>query len=152
MKKLFLITIILLLQSFPSFGNPNGKGILCTIEDKEINKQFPKEHKNLLKLGFSFNNNLVTFKFVYQKNDDFLIGTTEGTVFTTSSDKIKWGDTSERWELDRKSLKIKEIEKTKLKDEHQCEVYSQKVYLEKIEEMRKTLQHLNSIKMKDNKI
>ena len=28
MKKLLLITIILVLQSFPSFGNPNGIGIL----------------------------------------------------------------------------------------------------------------------------
>ena len=30
MKKLFIITIILLFQSFPSFGNPNGKGIVCS--------------------------------------------------------------------------------------------------------------------------
>ena len=29
MKQILLITIILLLQSFPSFGNPNGIGILC---------------------------------------------------------------------------------------------------------------------------
>ena len=64
MKKILLITIILLLQSFPSFGNPNGKGILCVLEDKELNEQFPKEHKNLLKFGFSFNskcsNNQIT--------------------------------------------------------------------------------------------
>jgi hypothetical protein len=152
MKKLLLITIILLIQSFPSFGNPNGKGILCVLEDKELNEQFPKEHKNLLKFGFSFNNNKVTLSFVYKKNDDFLIGSGKPIGFNTSSDKIEWGNTYERWELDRKSLKLKEIGKTKLKDEHQCEVYSQKIYLEKIEEMRKTLQNLNSIKLKDNKI
>ena len=29
MKKLILITLILILQSFPSFGSPNGKGLIC---------------------------------------------------------------------------------------------------------------------------
>ena len=40
MKKLFIITIILLFQSFPSFGNPEGKGLICknTTVTSEIKK------------------------------------------------------------------------------------------------------------------
>ena len=29
MKKIILLTFILLFQSFSSFGNPNGKGLIC---------------------------------------------------------------------------------------------------------------------------
>ena len=29
MKKLILLTLILLLHSFPSFGDPKGKGLIC---------------------------------------------------------------------------------------------------------------------------
>ena len=63
MLKVLLISILLILKSFSSFGNPNGKGILCSIDDKELNELFPKGHHNLLKVGFSFNDNKVTFSF-----------------------------------------------------------------------------------------
>ena len=152
MKKLLLITVILLLQSFPSFGNPNGKGILCVVDDKELKEIFPKEHHNLLKFGFSFNDNKVTFDFLGIKNDVFFKESGKPTDFVTSMNKIEWGNTYERWELNRKTLELKEISKTELKKIYECEVYSQKIYLEKFEEMRKTFQNLNSIKLKDNKI
>ena len=36
MKKILLIILVLLLQTFPSFGNPNGKGIVCKYEDGKL--------------------------------------------------------------------------------------------------------------------
>ena len=44
MKKLFIITLILLIQSFPSFGSVDGKGIVCKC--LECNKAIRKSKKN----------------------------------------------------------------------------------------------------------
>ena len=151
MKKLLLITTILLLQSFPSFGNPNGKGILCTIED-EFFKYFDRETKIINKIGFSFSNNKVTQNFFYKKNDEILIGSGDPKDFVTTLTKIKWGSMDDSSELDRKSLKLKDIRKSKLIDEYQCEVFSHKIYFQKFEEMREQRQNWISKKLKNNKI
>ena len=55
MKKVILLIIIILLQSFPSFGNPNGKGLICKCEDCNEVKLY---HENK-ELGFLFNKNRV---------------------------------------------------------------------------------------------
>ena len=38
MKKLILLTLILLLHSFPSFGEPKGKGLICEWSDTDLVK------------------------------------------------------------------------------------------------------------------
>ena len=39
MKKVIFITFILLLHSFPSFGDPKGKGLICEWSDTDLVKK-----------------------------------------------------------------------------------------------------------------
>ncbi len=74
MKKLLLITIILILQSFPSFGNPNGKGIICFDEKFLDTLDELNEINTVPKLrGFSFLDGNVTLNYLDKKNDDVVI-------------------------------------------------------------------------------
>ena len=151
MKKLFLITIILLLQSFPSFGNPNGNGILCTYGNESFSF-YDKGKKLITKIGFIFINNKVTLNVIDRNTDEVVIrnGYTKDVV--RSLTKIEWGSKKEKWELDRKTLKLKNIQNKKIVYEIQCEVYSQKIYLEKFEEMREQFENFYYPTLKDNKI
>lgn len=146
MKKLLLITIILLLQSFPSFGNPNGKGIICDFE-RERKDGYP------FTVGFKFNDNKVEGSFIDQKNDEFYIERDTFSFFTTDK-TIEWGSIDYRFELDRKTLILKSIEKTTIFGYFQCEVHSEKVYLEKMIQLKNQYQSKYNEKLKklDNKI
>ena len=155
MKKLLLITIILLLQSFPSFGNPNGKGIICVDEKFLDTLDELNEIDTVPKLrGFSFLDGNVTLNYLDKKNDDVVILKSPPIIFTTTTKKIEWGGVDVRWELDRKNLKLKEISKTKLKFEYQCEVNSKDDYTIRIEEFRDIVQQYydEELKKLDNKI
>ena len=44
MKKLFIITLILLIQSFPSFGSVDGKGIVCKCLDCKLEHLDPSSY------------------------------------------------------------------------------------------------------------
>ena len=68
MKKILLITLILLLQSFSSFGKINDKGLICKCIDCErpIFHYYYGEDKEL---GFLFKNNKVTkYDFITDNN------------------------------------------------------------------------------------
>ena len=151
MKKLLFITLILVLQSFPSFGNPNGKGILCTYGNESFSFN-DKGKKLITKIGFIFINNKVTLNFIDRNTDEVVIrnGYTKDVV--RSLTKIEWEVREMKWELDRKTLKLKNFENHKFEYEIQCEVYSQKIYLKKFEEIRKQFENFYYPKLKDNKI
>ena len=112
MKKLFLITIILLLQSFPSFGSPNGKGLICKYIEgefvKPIHNLYVKIDKNGRKipseLGYFLNEGKITPYFFRRNNDDIeLIEKNYQYPFTTANKTVEWGDTVVRSILDRKT-------------------------------------------------
>ena len=147
MKKLLLITIILLLQSYPSFGNPNGKGIICNFEKKT------KDRKTYT-LGFKFKDNKVEGSLIDKQNDEFFITNSEEINFTTTEKKIEWGSIDYRFELDRKNLKLKSIEKTTILGYFQCEVNLEKIYLEKMIQLKNQYQskYNEQLKKLDNKI
>ena len=151
MNKLFPILIILLLQSFPSFGNPNGNGILCTYGEKSFS-YIDKDKKLPKKFGFIFINNKVTLNFIEEKKDEVVIGSGDPKDIIRSLTKIEWGSKNDGWELDRKTLKLKKIKNKKIAYEYQCDVYSQKIYFEKFEEMREQFESFFLPTLKDNKI
>ena len=132
MKKLFLITIILLLQSFPSFGNPNGKGLICKYMEGEFVLPIPNLHMKIDKngkkipseIGYFLNEDMVTPYMFRRNNDDIeLIGLNLPQYnFTTSNKTLEWGDTLLRHILDRKTLLLKVIRKTKVVSNYKCEV------------------------------
>jgi len=132
MKKLFLITIILLLQSFPSFGNPNGKGLICKYMEGEFVLPIPNLHMKIDKngkkipseIGYFLNEDMVTPYMFRRNNDDIeLIGLNSPQyTFTTTNKTVEWGDTLLRHILDRKTLLLKVIRKTKVVSNYKCEV------------------------------
>ena len=132
MKKLFLITIILLLQTFPSFGNPNGKGLICKYIEGEFVLPIPNLHMKIDKngkkipseIGYFLNEDMVTPYMFRRNNDDIeLIGLNLPLYnFTTSNKTLEWGDTLIRNILDRKTLLLKVIRKTKVVSNYKCEV------------------------------
>ena len=160
MKKLLLTIILLLFQTFPSFGNPNGKGIVCI--DEKILDSFDKlnEIDTVPKLskfvrGFSFLDGKVTLNYLDKKNDDVVILKSPQINFTTTTKIIEWGGSVDiRWELDRKTLKLKEISKTTLQLEYQCEVFLKDDYTVRMEEYRDIVQQSydEELKKLDNKI
>ena len=76
MKKLLLITIILVLQSFPSFGNPNGKGVVCKCIKCDLNSiffgtYFIKEKPT--EIGFLFKDNVVNIFIIEKKMTKYIM-------------------------------------------------------------------------------
>ena len=136
MKKIFFITIILLLQSFPSFGNPNGKGIVCNLIEGVVFKNIDKEQTVDSDLGFGFRKDKVTMSFLNlnEENDKVIILQTPSEYFKTTKRKIKWGKYSS-YVLDRKSL-ILNIKHSNGGSKFQCEVYEILDYLLEFENLR----------------
>ena len=147
MLKVLILTILLILQSFSSFSNPNGKGIICDSE-----KQTKDEET--ITVGFKFKENKVEESLIDKKNDKFYIRRGNETNFTTTEKNIEWGYIGYRLELDRKNLKLKLIEKTTIVGNFQCEVYSEKIYLKKLIKLKNQYQSKYNEKLKksDNKI
>jgi len=163
MLKVLFITIFLILQSFSSFGNPKGKGIICVegdylenldkLSDKE--DLLYKEEKNPKIIGFSFLDDKVIFTYLDKKNDDVVMLKSPPLLFKTTTKIIEWGGGVDlRWELDRKTLKLKEISKTKITYEYQCKVFSKDDYSDRMEEYRDLVQQFfdEELKKLDNKI
>lgn len=151
MKKLFLITVILLLQSFPSFGNPNGKGIICSLIEGVVYRHIDKEQTIDSELGFGFKGDKVSMTY-FNLNEDtdivFILSTTKKN-FTTTKRKIKWG----KFVLDRKSL-ILNIKHSKGGSTFQCKVYTFVDHLLNMEHLKNKYQKVFDQKFKklENKI
>ena len=74
MKKLFIITLILLIQSFPSFGSVDGKGIVCKCLDCKLEHIDPSSYmpNNIpTEIGFHFKINKV--KLITNKKREGLL-------------------------------------------------------------------------------
>ena len=156
MKKILIFIIILFHQSFPSFGNPNGKGILCA--DKNF-LSYLEKRSDIDKIpnvkGFSFLGNKVTFNYLDRKSDDIVMLSSSSVDFKTTNNSIEWSGSGDvKWELNRKSLILKELFKTTLKFEYKCDVYSKDEYTEKMKELKDWVQQSIDEKLKslDNKI
>ena len=80
MKKLLLISLILLLQSFSSFGSPIGKGLICQCVDVDV---CPSEtHKWWT--TFYFNENKVKNNVYYSEMDKIKVLGVDLSFRTTS--------------------------------------------------------------------
>ena len=59
MKKILLLSIIFLLHSFPSFSNPNGKGLVCKCDYVVDDKTYKRKKCDTIynfDIGFYFKN------------------------------------------------------------------------------------------------
>ena len=156
MKKLFLITIILLLQSFPSLGNPNGKGIICDLK-LGIGWSIDKEGTFSSKIGFVFSDNEVSMEYFFYDDMSETVSLIPypPMSFSTSKRYIRWisFSKSRSYVLDRKTLKLLEIYNGKT-DQYECKVFSSIDYFHKKGELINKYQKFFNKKYNtlDNKI
>ena len=69
MKNLFIITLIFLIKSFPSFGSVDGKGIVCKCLDCKLEHLDPSSYmpNNMpTEIGFHFKINKVAIYYNLQ--------------------------------------------------------------------------------------
>ena len=100
MKKILLITIFLLLQSFSSFGSPEGKNIICKCYDCILNIRKDPQ-------GFVFQNGKVINHYLMEKNGiynyykDYNIN-----PYKVSLKYIEWWWSGQSFHLNRKTLEL----------------------------------------------
>ena len=159
MKKLFLITIILVLQSFPSFGNPNGKGLICKCIDCE-NTNFTYQNHEDKELGFLFKNNKVTkYDFITYNS-----GGTTWRIFWSERDisyqlnylKFGHGLKSQYYILNRSNLSLRVFEdytKQKIVKIYQCRILkNEKSFFKKLDLLKNKYNESNRDIKKNRKL
>ena len=159
MKKKLLITIFLLLQSFSSFGSPNGKGIVCNWIDGNV-ELYKKRFRTLISniptdVGYFFENDKVVISEFRIKNDIVFVenDVDERYRFSSTINEIEWGSSVNwRYKLDRKTLTLKEIMFTQVVTKRKCEVLSKTDFNERIKNLKKQYQKNYDLKLKGNKI
>ena len=72
MKNLFIVTLFLLLQSFPSFGSVDGKGIVCKCLECKLDHLDPSSlilNDKPSEIGFHFKINKVAIYYISKIGD-----------------------------------------------------------------------------------
>ena len=152
MKKLFLITIILLLHSFPSYGELNNKGLICKcIENCQSMKNHFKEDRLYL-----FKDNFLYRYQIERQNDEYKIVQSKPISFSLDHSIIYLDNNS----LNRKSL-ILSFGPTLYFDEnnykegyvkYKCELLTEERFHLKINNIKDEFQKNYYLKQKNNKI
>ena len=153
MKKILLITIFLLLQSFPSFGNPNGKGLIC----KCINNCSLKTEQNYKSIYFnqyySGPNNIFTLTN-YRTRNDIVYESGSVGIFEKDYDKIfLYVEFNNKKTLEYTILRKDLTMKYNLKKvQYKCDVFKQIEFRKRNKLLKIFLQNEYNKKLKDNKI
>ena len=104
MKKLIIITILLLLQSFPSIGSPNGKGLVCECYiNCENSKLFTENYKLFL-----FEEKQVVKYYTFERSSDKIISRICNITYRTLPTEILIRNMSDNvlYTVNRKTLEI----------------------------------------------
>ena len=153
MKKILLITIILLFQSFPSYGNPQGKGLIC----KCVNNCSLKLEQNYKSIYFYKNTSVSNNNFYlsnYRFKNDKVYETVSNGSFETDYDNIYLHvefnnkKTLEYKILRKELIMIHNLEHIKYK----CEILNGKERIKRLKLLKQLLQHEYNKKLIDNKI
>ena len=122
MKKLFLITIILLLQCFPSYGSLEGKSLMCKCE-KDCKKWTYNNNSTPIYHFFEFNKDKYLEGFFYVSNDIIKISTYQ--IWVEGFPKKIWikdHNLKILYQLDRQTLILHNLlwEKNRIKN---CKIF-----------------------------
>ena len=122
MKKLLFITILLLIQSYSSFGNPKNIGIICECLECKLSAvnvaSYVEEKKYPSEIGFFFDNKRVKRYFISKINNKIIFRENGFNKFSSdldyniNLDKIEWGYLSGvtyRYIYNRQSQILKKI-------------------------------------------
>ena len=150
MKLIWVIIFFVLIQSSSSFGNPNGKGVICKCENCIMGKEYTE--------GFLFLDNLIyTHKISRNKNSDkFKIKKSKGIPFTLNETHILW----KSYSLNRKTLIIKNFSRLISKnneyvegtEKYNCLLSSNKKFDTYMENLKLKQQKEYNLKRKGNKL
>ena len=128
MKKIILITLFLLIKSFPSLGSVDGKGIVCECLDCKLDHIDPSSYtpnNKPTEIGFHFKINKVAIYYISKIGDDIKVSENVETTlrkkknFSADENKIKWTYRDSlniyAYELDRKTLNLSKMNIIKTK-------------------------------------
>ena len=167
MKILFIITIILLLQSFSSFGSVDGKGIVCKCLDCKLEHLDPSSYMpNSIptEIGFHFKINKVAIYYIRKIGDKIKVGENIQTTlrkkkrFLSDENEINWTYKDSlniyAYSLDRKTLILSKmnITKTEKFNIRECEPFSEIEFFIKMNKLSKDYQKIYDNKPNKNKI
>ena len=167
MKKLFIITLILLIQSFPSFGSVDGKGIVCKCLDCKLEHLDPSSYmpNNIpTEIGFHFKINKVAIYYIRKIGDKIKVSENIQTTlrkkkrFLSDENEIKWTYKDSlniyAYSLDRKTLILSKmnITKTEKYNTRKCEPFSEIEFFNKMNKLSENYQNVYDNKPNKNKI
>ena len=167
MKKLLITTLILLIQSYPSFGSVDGKGIICKCLDCKLEHLDPSSYmpNNVpTEIGFHFKINKVAIYYIRKIGDKIKVGENIQTTlrkkkrFLSDENEIKWTYKDSlniyAYSLYRKTLIISKmnITKTKKFNTRKCEAFSEIEFFNKMNKLSENYQNVYNKKSSKNKI
>ena len=167
MKKIILITLFLLIKSFPSLGSVDGKGIVCECLDCKLDHIDPSSYTSNNKpteIGFHFKINKVAIYYISKIGDDIKVSENNQTTlrkkkrFSSDENKIKWTYRDSlniyAYELDRKTLNLSKMNiiKTKTHNLRMCEAFSEIDFFKNMNQLSEKYQNSYNNKPKKNKI
>ncbi len=166
MKKIILI-IYILLNSFPSFGNVNGKGIICKCLDcklDHIDSSSYMPNNTPTEIGYHFKTNKVAIYYISQIGDNIKMSENIQTTlrkkkrFISYDNEIRWTYKDSiniyAYSLDRKTLILrkKNITKTKTYNIRKCDPYSEIEFFKNMNKLSENYQALYNNEPNENKI
>ena len=167
MKKLFIITLILLIHSFPSIGSVDGKGIVCKCLDCKLEHLDPSSYipNNIpTEIGFHFKINKVAIYYIRKIGDKIEVGENVQTTlrkkkrFLSDENEIKWTYKDSvniyAYSLNRKTLILSKmnITKTEKYNIRECQPFSEIEFFYKMNELSENYQNIYDNKPSKNKI
>ena len=167
MKKLLIITLILLIHSFPSFSSVDGKGIVCKCLDCKLEHIDPSSYmpNNIpTEIGFHFKINKVAIYYISKIGDNIKVSENlQATLrkkkrFYLDQNEINWTYKDSiniyAYVLDRKNLILSKmnITKTKTFNRRNCKAYSEIEFFKNMNVLSEKYQTYYDKKLNKNKI
>ena len=167
MKNFFIITLILLIQSFPSFGSVDGKGVVCKCLDCKLEHLDPSSYmpnNKPTEIGFHFKGNKVAIFYIRKIGDRIKLGENiqitlrKKKRFLSDENEIKWTYKDSlniyAYSLDRQTLILSKmnITKTKKFNIRKCKPFEEIEFFNKMNELSENYQNIYDNKSNKNKI
>ncbi len=167
MKKILFILIILLIQSYSSFGSVDSKGIVCKCLECRLDHLDPSSliiNNKPSEIGFHFKINKVAIYYISKIGDKIKVSENIKTTlrkkkrFYTNENIIRWTYKDSlniyAYTLDRKTLILsqKNITKTRTYNIRKCEAFSEIDFFKYMNKLSEIYQNDYNNKPKKNKI
>ena len=167
MKNFFITAFILFIQSYPSFGSVDGKGVVCKCLDCKLEHLDPSSYmpnNKPTEIGFHFKGNKVAIFYIRKIGNKIKLGENiqitlrKKKRFLSDENEIKWTYKDSlniyAYSLDRQTLILSKmnITKTKKFNIRKCEPFEEIEFFNKMNELSENYQNIYDKKSNKNKI